>query len=154
MFASELGFPSARFGVGKTPKAIALARTRTGIFLWLRSDWRRRNETECEMRDLVERLREEAKMVGRNICNDTRDALLFEAADCIERSQWQPIATVPKEKDLFVDLWARSERITDCRYNFNRSRWEHWHLGDYDGMDWVTVQGEPTHWARALEAPK
>jgi hypothetical protein len=65
---------------------------------------------------------------------------------------WRPIETAPKD-GTHVDLWAGEERVADCRWNISRSRWEHWGWGDYDGMDMVKVDFEPTHWIPIPSAP-
>lgn len=65
---------------------------------------------------------------------------------------WRPIETAPKD-GTHVDLWAGEERVADCRWNISRRRWEHWGWGDYDGMDMVKVDFEPTHWIPIPSAP-
>jgi hypothetical protein len=65
---------------------------------------------------------------------------------------WRPISTAPKD-GTFVDLWVLGERVADCRWDPRRKRWEHWWQGNFDWMDMVRVDGEPTYWAWVPVAP-
>jgi hypothetical protein len=62
-------------------------------------------------------------------------------------SEWQPIATAPKDGTP-IDLWisGSNRRFADCR--FHRGMWQHWWMDCFgSGMDWQSLDShKPTHW--------
>lgn len=68
-------------------------------------------------------------------------------------SPWRDIESAPKD-GTYIDLWANNERISDARWNDRQRRWEAWSLGDYDGMEFISIAGNPTHWMPLPEPPK
>ena len=59
--------------------------------------------------------------------------------------KWEPIETAPKDGTR-IDLWSRSERVPNARWDARRKAWVHDWLGDFDSIDEVRVDGNPTHW--------
>jgi len=69
-------------------------------------------------------------------------------------SPWRDIESAPKD-GTYIDLWiSNGERIPDARWNDRQRRWEVWSLGDYDGMEFVAIAGDPTHWMPLPEPPR
>ena len=68
-------------------------------------------------------------------------------------SEWRTIDTVYTNHtvDLWVDFGIYKERYTDCI--FLKGKWRVWIYDGFDSMDYVTIQGEPTHWMPLPEPP-
>jgi hypothetical protein len=57
---------------------------------------------------------------------------------------WQPIETAPRDGTR-VDLWTNyGERVADAKWD--KDGWREWSLGGFDSMEWVRLDGTPTHW--------
>lgn len=73
---------------------------------------------------------------------------------------WQPIETAPKNGE-YVDLWAGYlGRVTDCRFNKDRqrwerwARWEHWWIDEFESLAWVRIDATPSHWMPPPKPPE
>ena len=68
-------------------------------------------------------------------------------------SEWRTIDTVDTNHtvDLWVDIGVYGVRYTDCI--FLSGVWKVWGTNGFGGMDYVTIQGEPTHWMPLPEPP-
>lgn len=75
-------------------------------------------------------------------------------ADRAGLEKWLPIETAPKD-GTEIDLYLSSQdRVTNCKWNDFRNRWEHWWISDFGRMDMVAVDGIPTHWCYVPAAPR
>lgn len=69
-------------------------------------------------------------------------------------SEWLDIESAPKDGS-YIDVWTSyDERVTDVVWRKNRLRWEHWSIGGFDTMEWVKVDGKPTHWMPTPKSPE
>lgn len=64
--------------------------------------------------------------------------------------KWQPIETAPKDKIIFLTNGKDADYY--CRWYKNR--WNFWGVDDFDGMAWVKLPYEPTHWMQLPNPPK
>ena len=68
-------------------------------------------------------------------------------------NEWQPIETAPKD-GTEIDLWTLNGREPAARFNVKRNRWEVIGLDGFDTLNWVDVDGKPTHWMPLPAPPK
>ena len=97
------------------------------------------------MKDLIERLRDEIELYNADMDSDTLEACLFEAADALERMQWNPDMEAGKLED--------GTDILVCSVEGVEIAW--WSEGN---NEWLTREGkytwaDPTKWMHLPPAP-
>lgn len=64
-------------------------------------------------------------------------------------SGWLKLDDAAKQHPA-VDLWVpypqTGERVTNARWSAAKQAWVVWSLGDFDTMEWVKINGAPTHY--------